>query len=200
MHNEKVPTERRIKRIAEVVARREGGLTVILEDIHDPHNAEAILRTCDALGIQDVYFVFNKEKKFNPGKVGKKTSSSANKWLTFHVYTSIRDCIRHLRGKGYEIVATVLDARAEDFYKAKFGKGKIALLVGNEHRGLSDEAKKLATRSVTMPMRGMVESLNVSVSAAIFLYEIVKSRIRGRKACKLTSIESKRLTKDLLSR
>ncbi|MEK7608752.1 MAG: RNA methyltransferase [Patescibacteria group bacterium] len=195
-----MPTKHREARIKNVVARREAGLVVVLEDIFDPHNAGAIFRTCDALGIQEAHLVFKSEKRFNPRRVGRRSSSSANKWLTFHVYASIRDCIGKLRRRGYEIVATALDGEAENLYNAKFKRKKIALLVGNEHRGLSKEAIALASRKIMLPMRGMVESLNVSVSTAIFLYEIVRSRTSSHLSRKLSYNESKHLLKELLER
>lgn len=174
-------SEKRLAKFKKVARQRQSGLALVLEDIHDPHNAAAILRTCDGLGIQDVYFIFEKEKAYNPKKVGKVTSSSANKWLTFHIYRSTKECFRELKKQKYEICATTLRPGAEDVTAADLTAKKIALVVGNEHRGISETAAALADRLLYFPMQGFVESFNVSVSAAIFLYEIVRQR-GGRRS------------------
>ena len=84
------PTNRRLQKIQAVAKSRQNGV-IVLEDIHDPHNAAAVLRTADAFGIQKIYFIFNKQERFNPRKIGKATSSSANKWLDFEVFTSAKE-------------------------------------------------------------------------------------------------------------
>lgn len=149
----------------------------MLEDIHDPHNAAAVWRSCDGFGIGKVYLIFDKETVFNPKKVGKASSSSANKWLDFKIFKSTRECVETLKGEGYEIWATVLDKEATEIYKSDLGqKKKVAIMLGNEHRGLSVEAVKLADKKVYIPMQGMVQSLNLSVTAAIVLYELTRQR------------------------
>ena len=150
---------------------------MVLEDIHDPHNAEAVFRSCDAFGFQRVCLIFDKEKGFDPRRVGKLTSSSANKWLEFSAYPSARACIEELQADGHEVVATVADPRAEDIFEAPLTTPRIALMLGNEHSGLSDEAIALADRRVTIPMAGMVQSLNLSVAAALVLYEVTRQRL-----------------------
>ncbi len=171
----------REQKVKAMMAERMVTLRVVLEDIHDPHNAAAIMRTCDALGIQDVWLVFNQEKAYNPRRVGKSSSSSANKWLSFTTFKSTQECLAALRKDGFDSVATVLldgDAVLGEYDIAQYQR--IALWVGNEHRGLSDEAIAGATIRMTLPMRGMVESLNVSVATALFLHEFAKHlRARG---------------------
>ena len=167
---------RRQQKLQLVASQRQAGFIVVLEDIHDPHNAAAILRTCDAFGVQDVWFIFNKEKTYNPRRVGKSSSSSANKWLSFRVFKSVAECKTDLKRLKYESVGTVLHDKAEDFTKAKLIAKRIALWVGNEHAGLSPEAGKACDRLLLLPMRGFVESLNVSVMTAISIYEITRQR------------------------
>lgn len=163
-----------------VVAGRQSGLVVVLEDIHDPHNAEAVLRTCDAFGVQDVYFIFEQEAYYNPRRVGKATSASANKWLTLHVCRSTRACLEALRAAGYQIAVTVVpDETTEDIFTADLTAERLAVVFGNEHRGVSPTAIEMAHRRLTIPMRGMVASLNISVSAAIFLFEITRQRLQS---------------------
>ena len=148
----------------------------MLEDIHDPHNAEAVFRSCDAFGFQRVCLVFDREEPFDPRRVGKLSSSSANKWLDFEVYSSARECLDVLHGEGLEVVATVAEGEAEEVYGADLTAPRIAVMLGNENRGLSPEAVALADRRLTIPMEGMVRSLNLSVTAAILLFEVTRQR------------------------
>ena len=169
--------ERRRALIENVAQKRLWGITVVIEDVHDPHNAAAIMRTCDGLGVQDVRFVFEKEKSYNPRRVGKASSSSANKWLTCTTYHSTDACITALRDEGYTSVVTALigatgTLEAYDFTAPE----KVAIWVGNEHRGISDTAREAADAVLTIPMRGFVESFNVSVAMALFLAEATRQR------------------------
>ncbi len=167
----------RLARIEKVVSSRQAGLAIVLEDIHDPHNAAAILRSCDGLGIQDVYVIFEQEAPYNIKRIGKVSSSSANKWLTFHIYRSAAECFKELKKKNYAIAATILDHEAENLFAAELTDKKLALVVGNEHRGVSPTAIKAADRKLYLPMAGFVQSFNVSVTAALFLYEIARQRM-----------------------
>lgn len=169
-------SETRQKKISRVMSRRHEGI-VVLEDIHDPHNAAAVWRNCDAFGFGKVYLIFNKEKQFDPKKVGKASSSSANKWLEFEIFESTEKCLEKLKSGGYTIYATVLDREAKGLGEAKFEK-KTAICFGNEHRGLSDAAVKMADEKIYIPMKGMVQSLNLSVSAGIVMWEFVRKRSR----------------------
>ena len=173
-----MPTPERMQRYREVAAGRQRGV-VVLEDIHDPHNAEAVFRSSDAFGFQRICLIFDEEEPFDPRRVGKLTSSSANKWLDFDVYSSARDCLDELHRDGYEVVATVAAGEAESVLEAELTAPRMAVMLGNEQRGLSAEAIALADRRVTIPMTGMVRSLNLSVTAAITLYEVTRQRRRA---------------------
>ncbi len=174
-------SEKRGTKIAEVVSRRQRGCIVVLEDIHDPHNAGAILRTCEAFGIGEVWFIFDQEKQYNPRRVGKSSSSTANKWIDYKIFSSTRAAMGALKRKGYTSVATALDARAKDLYKTRLKQPKLALWMGNEHRGLSRYAIDHADLVTLIPMRGMVQSLNVSVTAALCIAEISRQRGSGKQ-------------------
>ena len=170
-----MPTERRLAKIDKVVNSRQQGV-LVLEDIYDPHNAIAVFRSCDAFGIQKIYIIFDQQEPFDPKIVGRTTSSSANKWLDFKFFDSAQACIQELHNDGYEVWATVLSDKAESLHEADLTNPKIALMLGNENRGLSETAIKLADRHLIIPMNGMVQSLNLSVSAAICLFELSRQR------------------------
>lgn len=170
-----MPTPARERLFREVAARRQRG-AVVLEDVHDPHNAAAVFRTCDALGFQRVCLVFAQEEPFDPRGTGKLSSSATNKWLDFDIYDSIAACLADLRRDGCEIVATVAGGGAESLFAADLATPRLAVMLGNEQRGLSEEALALADRRLTIPMAGMVRSLNLSVAAALVLYEVTRQR------------------------
>ncbi|MEK7060855.1 MAG: RNA methyltransferase [Patescibacteria group bacterium] len=188
--------QKRLDRIATVVQQRRNDVVVVLEDIHDPHNSAAILRTCDAMGIQNVHFIFEKEKQFNPKRIGKASSSSANKWLDFTIFHSVLSCFKTLKREGYTIIATALTPQAENLNQALFNEEKIALLVGNEHSGLSQTAIKLSDRIIMIPMKGFVQSFNVSVSTALVLWDIFSKR----KMSPLGKTEQKKLIEEFSKR
>lgn len=167
-------TERRVKRLESVIAKRQPSLTVVLEDVFDPHNASAVLRTCDAVGVRDVHLVYVKQDP--PRKsFGRATSASAAKWLELHYHDSIEDCYAHLRENGYTIFATALQDESRELYDVDFTK-PIALVFGNEREGVSEAGIAGADGSVYIPMQGTVESLNISVSCAVTLYEAMRQR------------------------
>lgn len=171
---------------------------MVLEDIHDPNNAGAIIRSADAFGIQDVYFIFNKEPFYDLKKIEGSSSGSA-KWVDIHIYKSTKDCLDGLKKKGFKIIATILDETAENLYEAKLNDLKLGLMVGNEQRGLSKEAIELADKKIYLPMRGMVQSLNAAVAAGIFLYEVSRQRQeQPRVQHKLNQAEIDKIIKKLI--
>lgn len=146
---------------------------VVLENIHDPHNVSAIFRTCDAVGIPKVSLVYTIEKF---PKIGKKSSASAFKWVEKEKYKSIENCYSELRKDGFKIYASSISEDSRSIYELDLSQ-KVAIVLGNEHRGVSEEASHLADERIMIPMFGMVQSLNVSVAAAIILYEAARQRI-----------------------
>lgn len=183
-----------------MVAERQRGFVVVLEDIHDPHNSAAILRTCDAMGIQNVWYIFENEEAYNPKKVGKATSSSANKWLDFQIFTSTRECMDTLKKAGYHIIVSALTDESVSLEEYNFAQEKIALFVGNEHRGVSEEALNRADTVIKIPMLGFVQSLNVSVATAIILWEITRQRHQSKTPMILAKKDQTSLFKDFLER
>jgi tRNA (guanosine-2'-O-)-methyltransferase len=164
---------RRVEKIRKVLAQRQPDLTVVMENIHDPHNVSAVLRSCDAVGILRVELLYTVEKF---PRIGKKSSSSANKWLERRKHKSVDECYGMLRNEGFTIYATHLGESSVSLYDLDMTK-KVALVFGNEHRGVSDEAATKAEGNFQIPMLGMIQSLNVSVACAVSLYEALRQRL-----------------------
>lgn len=183
-------TSRRKDKIISVALMRQKSLALILENIHDPHNVSAIFRTCDAVGVQEVSLIYNYEKF---PKLGKKTSASAYKWVEKQKYKTVKECYENFHKKGFKIFASSLNAD-KNLYDLDL-TGKCALILGNEHRGISGEAGELADEKFIIPMQGMVQSLNVSVAAAVILFEAMRQRtVKGMyKNSEYSEIELKEM-------
>ncbi len=168
----KFKTEKRFKKIERVATSRQFSLRVVLENIHDPHNVSAILRSCDAVGIPQVDLLYTIE---NFPKISKVSSASSKKWVEQRKFNNTEDCLNTLKKEGFKIYGTILSEGAEDIYNLDFTE-KIAIVMGNEHRGISDEMIKGVDKHIYIPMRGMIQSLNVSVATAVTLYEAQRQR------------------------
>lgn len=164
-------SDARLDRIEGVLAGRTYGLSVVLEALYDEGNMAAIMRTCDALGVQRVNLL-----SLGNFKLERKITQGAHKWLDVHQYTDTAACFDALRADGYRIVATHLEGSvpldAIDF------SAKTAIVFGNEARGVSDDVVAHADARVRIPMTGFVQSFNVSVAAAIALYHGQRERAR----------------------
>jgi len=165
-------TERRLKKIEKVVSERQFSLRVVLENIHDPHNVSAIFRTCDAVGVPEIDLLYTVEKF---PSISKVTSASSKKWVEIRKYDSVENCIKTLKNDGFKIYGTMLSENAHNIYDLDLTE-KIAIVMGNEHRGISDEISDLIDKHIHIPMHGMIQSLNVSVAAAVVLYEAQRQR------------------------
>lgn len=172
-------TDKRFKRIQEVVSKRQKYLTIVLENIHDPHNVSAILRSADAVGIDTVYLIYN-TCKFP--KVGRVSSASADKWIELKKFKNVKECFEELRENKYKIYSTYISDSKKNYSLFELNlTEKVALVFGNEHEGVSDDVKNLADRNFIVPMYGMVQSLNVSVTVAVCLYEALRQReLKGK--------------------
>ena len=171
-----MPTEARANRLRQVAAQRQRGLTVVIEDVVDPHNLGAIARSCDAFGIQDIHVIFGPGTRFDPKAAGKNSSTATNKWLRYHLHDDTESALEMLKRDGWQLAATALEPAATPIYEANLAQDKLALLFGNEQTGLSSTAIKLADQLVTVPMLGIAQSMNVSVTAALAMYEVTKQR------------------------
>lgn len=171
-------TERRRRRLEDVLRRRQTELTLVIENVWDPHNVSAILRSADAVGVAHVHLLYTIEKAPNLKRDGKQSSASAKKWLDFTVHDSTEACFAQLHDEGFRVYASHLTREGVTLHDVDF-TGKVALVLGNESRGVSDEACALSDGVYTIPMMGMVESLNVSVAAAVSLYEALRQRLEA---------------------
>ncbi|MDO9254440.1 MAG: RNA methyltransferase [Bacteroidales bacterium] len=173
--------EKRNELMDSVLADRTRYITVALENIYQPHNASAVLRSCDCFGVQDVHIIENSYGyELNP-----HVSLGAAQWLTLHRHNILdnntKECIDGLKNDGYRIVATTPDPKAVSIHDFDVAKGKFALLFGTEKFGLTPEAFEMADEYIRIPMYGFTESFNISVSVSLCLFHFTE-RIRVEKA------------------
>jgi tRNA (guanosine-2'-O-)-methyltransferase len=169
-------TPERRERLLSVLNKRQNDLTVVLENVSDPHNISAVMRTCDAVGIQEVYVLNTKIPRHK--KWGAKSSSSAAKWLTVHQFTDAAACFQQLRTKYAYILTTHLSSDAVQLYDIDF-TGSIALVFGNEHSGVSEEIRTMADGNFIIPQVGIIRSLNISVACAVSVYEAYRQKLKA---------------------
>lgn len=169
-------TPERNERLNSVLSKRQLNLTVVLENVADPHNISAVMRTCDAVGIQEIYIlntVIPRHKKW-----GAKSSSSASKWLTIHQFTEVKTCFEALRKRYKKIYTTHLSTDAVGLHDLNLTED-VALVFGNEHSGVSDELINLADGNFIIPQVGIIKSLNISVACAVSVYEAFRQKLNA---------------------
>lgn len=165
---------RRLRRAEAVLTRRLASLAVVVEDLHDAHNIDAVVRTAEALGLQHVYRI-----ESNPGEVvHPKVTQGAHRWLSLHRFEDPAACLERLRAGGYTVWAADVAPGARPLDRLEL-PDKLAVCVGSEHKGLSAELRDGADARFYLPMLGFTGSLNVSVSAAIVMWELAR-RVRER--------------------
>ena len=159
-------------KVERVLSSRQADLRVVLEGVTIAHNASAVIRTCDAAGILHLDLVSPNPEllRFN-----EAISTRADKWLEIGVHPSPAECLAPLKKAGFEIVATHLQKDAVPYTDVDFAR-PVALVFGSESEGISDGSLAFADRVVRIPMLGMVQSLNLSVSVAVILYEALRQR------------------------
>jgi tRNA (guanosine-2'-O-)-methyltransferase len=169
----------RQERIARIQAQRWTDLELVLEQIDDPHNVGAILRTCDAVGIRTVHLVYPDSKPPRLTEMAD-TAKSAAKWLDIIKWDNVEACIQDLRKRSLSIHVTALAAEGKPQWDFDWTKPS-AIVVGNEQSGVSPEFLESADGIVAIPMRGFVQSLNVSVAAAVVMEEALRQRLTLNK-------------------
>jgi tRNA (guanosine-2'-O-)-methyltransferase len=175
-------TDQRRERLRDVIAARLDSVTVLMDAPHDPHNGAAVVRSCDAFGVQHLHVI----ERYEPFLVATSVAKGSQKWIDVHLHATADAAGSALAGRGYEFVATDPEGELapEDLHRIP----KLALVIGNERMGIASDLRKLCTRAVRVPMRGFVESLNLSVSTAVLLSAAVAGRTGD-----LTDAERRRL-------
>jgi tRNA (guanosine-2'-O-)-methyltransferase len=167
-------TPEREEKIGSVLGRRQGDLAVVLENVFDPHNVAAVMRTCDAIGIQEVYAISDRiplRKNW-----GYRSSRSANKWVDLHVHTDREACIREVRDRYGSLWATCIGEGIPSIFETDLTQ-PMALVFGNEKFGVSEEMRAASDGLFMIPQMGMIHSLNVSVACAVTLYEAMRQKM-----------------------
>lgn len=168
-------TPRRLALFDRIIDRRTRYITVVLEDIYQPHNASAVLRSCECFGVQDVHIIENR----NRYRVNPDVALGSSQWLSLKKYRSsennTQDALAGLKKAGYRLVATVPRKRnSKSLDEFSLEQGKVAILFGTEMNGLSREAMNMSDEFLYIPMVGFTESLNISVSVAVILYQLTR--------------------------
>lgn len=182
-------TPERYQLFLRIVQHRTRYFTVALENLYQSHNASAVLRTCDCLGIQDVHVL----EAANSFKVSEDVALGAEKWLTINRYQKTKDLIAELKEKKYRVVATSSHYNACMLPEFDVKKGPAAFLLGTELSGLSDELLSEADEVLMIPMWGFTESFNISVSAAVILYTVMQKLKDSGLAISLSEEEKEEL-------
>ena len=168
----KDPTPRRRARLETVLRHRQPDLTLVLANIHDPHNVSAIYRSCDAFGVDKVHLYYTD----TPFPVlGRKTSASARKWVDSVRHRNREELLASLRGQDMQILATTFTPTARPLRQWDFTR-PTAIIMGNEHSGVNEELIQIADGELYIPMYGLIQSFNVSVASAIILSEACRQR------------------------
>jgi len=166
-------TDKRKQRILDVLARRQKDLALVLNNIHDPHNVSAVLRSCDAFGVGEAHLLYT-DTAFPA--LGHKSSASAKKWVEIKRHKSAREMVATFRDTGNQVLSTGFGPGAKALTDWDMTK-PTAVILGNEHDGVAQDLQTLVTDHIYIPMQGMVQSLNVSVAAAVILYEAFRQRM-----------------------
>ncbi len=178
----------RIKKFASNLKNRTDFITVVIDDVYQPHNASAVLRSCDAFGLCEVYVIEDKYK-FTPVR---GISQSAEKWLEIKRFSTRQSCYDELIYKGYKICVAVPPSNNSVFLDEFEPDGKIALVIGGEMNGVSDFFMERAEIFLSIKMFGFVESLNLSVAAAIMLYDL-RRKIEKRGDWSLSALKKSKI-------
>ncbi len=165
-------TPEREARIRNVLSMRRKDITLVMDNVWDPHNVSAILRSCDAFGVLRVHLYYTTEKWPD---LGAKSSASAKKWVDRRRHTDAAAMLGGLRSQGFQVLRTGFSPTAKPLMDFDFTRPS-AVILGNEHRGVSPEIQELVPDELYIPMQGMVQSFNVSVAAALILYEAFSQR------------------------
>lgn len=169
-------TPQRRKKIVSILSQRQLDVAVVIDNVWDPHNVGAILRSCDAFGVQRVYLSYTYQSMPHLRDIRSVSAASATQWLSIEKNSDPMQLIQLFQEQNVPIYTTEIGEQAVSPYDLSLDKSAV-FVFGNEHQGVSEHWQKAATANVLIPMQGFVESLNVSVAAAICLYEVMKQRL-----------------------
>lgn len=181
----------RFARITAMLQNRQTDLTVCLEVVHKPHNLAAIVRTADAVGIHQVHAVWPNQDP----RMARGTAAGSHSWVAVKRHLNTLDCVNAVKAQGMQIIITNLTDTACDYREVDYTQ-PTAIMVGQEKHGISQQALALADKQVYIPMMGMVQSLNVSVAAALVLYEAQRQRQKAsmyETPCQLSRQEQEKI-------
>ncbi len=170
-----MPGRRRIERIRQVLECRQDDLAVVIENVWDPHNASAIVRSADGFGAGSVQLLYTQE---SPPELSRGVSAYTEKWTVLENYDSARALADTVHARGMRLIATQVQAGATSYLAVDWTR-PTALVLGNEQRGCSPEILALSDEQVLIPMLGFAQSLNVSVAAAVILAEASRQRLEA---------------------
>ena len=165
-------TPERFKKLTTVLQRRQLDLSVVMDKVHKGHNLSAVIRTCDAVGVHNVHAVTP-----DPGvRTSKDITSGSGKWLKLHRHHDISSAVAAVKNQNMRVYAAHLSNSARDFREIDFTQPS-AIMLGTELFGVSENGLDLADEHIIIPMLGMIDSLNVSVAAALILFEAQRQRL-----------------------
>jgi len=170
-------TPEREEKLRSVALRRQLNITVVLENVHDPHNISAVLRSCDAVGIARVFLIYSDPRLQTDEylNLGHKSSAGTRKWIKADVFTDTEQAILALRKEYRLLLGASLGEGATDLYELDLTES-IALVFGNEHRGISPSLQQALDGAFLIPQHGLVQSLNISVACAVTIFEAMRQR------------------------
>lgn len=185
-------TPERIAKVNAILDKRQNDLAIIMENVTDPHNIAAVMRTCDAVGISEIFVLntkINTHKRF-----GAKSSSSAKKWVRVRQFTSLEECMQAVRSKYAKVYSTHLGEKSKSIYEMDFTQS-CALVFGNESEGVSEDILAQCDGNFIIPQMGIIQSLNISVACAVTIYEAFRQKHLANhyQQRKLSSIETQEL-------
>lgn len=166
-------TPQRAERMIAVLNKRQPDLTVVLENVFDPHNISAVMRSCDAVGIQEIFVLNTKIPRHE--KWGFRSSSGSYKWMTVHQFNNVQECVEILRSRYNKIFTTQLTSDSIPMHNINF-LDSVALVFGNEQFGISEELLAHSDGNFIIPQVGMIQSLNISVACAVTIYEAYRQK------------------------
>jgi tRNA (guanosine-2'-O-)-methyltransferase len=185
----------RRERIERVVALRTRSVTVVLDRLEDSFNMAAVLRTCEGMGLQDVHVIRNPDAPFAPNS---KVTQGCDKWLDLHVHRDFKGCAEQLKAQGFRVLASAIAPGATSLFELKFDQ-KVAIVLGNERFGVSQEVMTHSDGAFWIPMRGFSQSMNISAAASACITRAISWRLEHLGPDGDLSLEERRVLTEQFS-